>query len=139
MSEIEDAILVDRMDDIEAEQAAKHTADLLDFGDAPAVERDESPISSATDQLLDFTKPDLMDVAGNVIDVKDTKAQTSHDGIQEIPQQEPVTITQTQPSSKESMEMEAENQIVPEDVPEKKGKCYSLTFKSNINISIRIW
>ena len=121
MSEIEDAILVDRMDDIEAEQAAKHTGDLLDFGDTPAAERDESPVSSATDQLLDFTKPDLMDVAGNVMDVKDSKAQTSHDGIQEIPQLEPVTIAQTQPFSKESVEMEAENQIVPEDVPEKKG------------------
>ena len=118
---MEDAILVERMDEVEAEQAVGQTEDLLDLEDTPATERDESPISTTTDQLLDSTKPELIDVAGGTMDVKDTKVGTSHEGIQEITDQEPVTLAQDQSSLKENVEMEPEQKIVPEDVPEKKG------------------
>ena len=114
MSEIEDAILVDRMEGAEAEQV-KETENLLDFGDTPAADRDESPISSTTDQLLDLSKPEqpVVDVGNSVMDAHDTNIQTNDDGIQEIPLQD---VVQTQPSAAES-----ENKSTPEDIPEKKG------------------
>ena len=128
MSEIEDAILVDRMDDVEAEQAAKHTEDLLDFGDTPVTEREESPISSTTDQLLDFMKPDTTDVGSYEEDLKDTKAPTSYEGVQEIPPQEQV-LTPSPPdtSSPENVEMEDRKESPPTDIPKKKGKSLPVT------------
>jgi len=113
MSDTEEGILVDRMDGAEAEQV-KETENLLDFGDTPAVDRDESPISSTTDQLIDLSKPEqpVVDVGSSGMEAQDANVRTNDDGIQDIPLQD---VAQTQPSTTEN-----ENKSMPEDIPEKK-------------------
>eukprot|EP00112_Aurelia_sp_Birch-Aquarium-sp1_P019437 Seg4803.1 transcript_id=Seg4803.1/GoldUCD/mRNA.D3Y31 product="hypothetical protein" protein_id=Seg4803.1/GoldUCD/D3Y31 len=58
MSDIEDAILVERIADMEAEPFEQGSSDLLDFSDTPVPENEAFPVSSTTDQLLDFMKPE---------------------------------------------------------------------------------
>eukprot|EP00794_Sanderia_malayensis_P020060 gene20060-22029_t len=60
MSDTEEAILVEKMaDELEAEPFQKDFADLVDFSEVPQLsQKDEQPVSSTSDQLLDFMTPD---------------------------------------------------------------------------------
>lgn len=127
MSEIEDAILVDRMEGVESEKFGKQSEDLLDFSDTPVVEREESPIPPTTDQLLDFAKPETTDVGAFDEDLKDTKAPTAHDGVQDIPEQEPAFMTQSDSSSPKDVQMGEEKKEKSDKIGKKKGKNQSLT------------
>ena len=115
MSEIEDAIIVDKIDEMEAEHFEKGSTDLLDFGDTPVHEQEETPVSSTTDQLMDLMKPDTTDaeVAENKEDLPATIGQ---ENVQDIV--EPETVTST------AADVDHENQ------EEQKPKSSEVTKKS---------
>ncbi|XP_065055541.1 reticulon-1-A-like [Rhopilema esculentum] len=117
MSEIEDAIIVDKMDEMEAEHFEKGSTDLLDFGDTPVHEQEETPVSSTTDQLMDLMKPDTTyaEVAENKEDLPATIGQ---ENVQEI--FEPETVTST------AADVDHENQ------EEQKPKSNEVTQKSEL-------
>lgn len=120
MSEMEDAILVERMEEVEAEKAGKPAEDLLDFGDTPVAEMEESPVSSTTDQLMDFTKPETTEPAALDDSLKEPTAPVDYEGVQEIAEQEPLPVPQVKATA-ENVHVEEQQEEVQE-IPKKKGK-----------------
>ena len=58
MSETEEAVIVEKMTELEAEPFVKDISDLMNFSDSQIIHLEESPVSSTTDQLMDLMQPD---------------------------------------------------------------------------------